>query len=174
VPGLLQIEDYARTVIKTHLPDLDDEEIDHRVRLRIARQTLVRRATGAPELRVTLNEGILRCSIGGREVMSQQLGHLVETTELPTVSLRVVPFSIGMHDGLLTGPFVFLRFPLNGDGKDSEPPTVYRDGFTGSLYLDKPHEIERYDTAFENIWNASLDESRSKQLIHLAAEELRQ
>src|SRR5487761_1855112 len=88
------------------------------------------------------------------------------------VQLRVVPFSAGVHLGLMTGPFEILRFPRNGDGRDSEPPTVYADGFTGALYLDKPHEIERYATAFENIWSISLDEAGSKRLIHRAAKEL--
>jgi transcriptional regulator with XRE-family HTH domain len=174
VPGLFQTEEYARTVIEAHNPGVDGDEIDRRVRLRIARQALVRRATAPPQLSVALNESILRRPVGGAEAMARQLNHLSETAELPNVSLRVVPFSVGMHDGLLTCPFVVLRFPLNGDGQDSEPPTVYVDGFTGALYLDKPHEVERYTRAFESIWNASLDEARSKQFIHLAAEELRQ
>jgi transcriptional regulator with XRE-family HTH domain len=174
VPGLFQAEDYARTVIREHNPGEDDEEIDRRVRLRVARQALVRRVTSPPELRVTLDESILRRPVGGPEVMARQLDRLAETANLPNVSLRVVPFSAGMHDALLTGPFVILRFPLNGDGRDSEPPTVYMEGFTGALYLDKPYEIERYATAFENIWRASLDEAESKQLIHRAARELRQ
>jgi transcriptional regulator with XRE-family HTH domain len=174
VPGLFQTDEYARTVIKAEHRDDDDDEIDRRVRLRMERQALVRRAIASPALRVTLNEGILRRPVGGREVMARQLDRLAETAGLGNVSLRVVPFGTGMHDGLMTGPFVVLRFPLNGDGKDSEPPTVYMDGFTGALYLDKPYEVERYATAFENIWNASFDEAKSKQLIHLAAEELRQ
>ncbi len=174
VPGLFQAEDYARTVITADHPDDDDEEIDRRVRLRIARQTLVHRSTAPPELRVALNEGILRRPVGGPNVMARQLDQLAETADRPNVSLRVVPLSAGMHHGLLTGPFVILRFPLNGDGKDSEPPTVYADGFTGALYLDKPNEIERYTTAFDSIWHTSLDEPKSKQVIHRAAKELRQ
>lgn len=174
VPGLFQTDEYARAVIKAEHHDDSAEEIDRRVRLRIARQALVRRAILPPELRVTLNEGILRRPVGGPDVMARQLDQLAETTELPNVSLRVVPISAGLHLGLLTGPFEILRFPLNGDGRDSEPPTVYADGFTGALYLDKPHEIERYATAFENIWSASLAEAQSKQLIHQAARELRQ
>jgi transcriptional regulator with XRE-family HTH domain len=174
VPGLFQTEEYARVVIKAHRPDLDDEEVNRRVSLRIARQALVHRATAPPELRIALNEGVLRRPVGGCEVMAQQLGRLAETADRSNVSLRVVPFTTGMQHGLLTGPFVILRFPLNGDGMDSEPPTIYVDGFTGALYLDKPYEVERYTTAFENIWNASLDEATSKQLIHLAGEELRQ
>jgi hypothetical protein len=71
------------------------------------------------------------------------------------------------------GPFVILRFPLNGDGRESEPATVYMDGFTGALYLDKPGEVERYAHAFGGIWDACLDQSASRDLIHHAAEELR-
>jgi transcriptional regulator with XRE-family HTH domain len=174
VPGLLQTEEYARAVIQVHNPGVDDEEIDRRMRLRMARQALVRRATAPPQVSAALNEGILRRPVGGPEAMGRQLDRLAEVADLPNVSLRVVPFSAGLHQGMMTNPFVILRFPLNGDGRDSEPPTVYADGFTGALYLDKPYEIERYATAFDNIWSASLDEAESKQLIHRAARELRE
>jgi transcriptional regulator with XRE-family HTH domain len=174
VPGLFQTEDYARTVIRAHNPGMDGEEIDRRVHLRVERQALVRRATAPPELRVVLAESIFRRPIGSREVTARQLDQLGNATDLPSVSLRVVPIDVGMYDGLLTGPFIVLRFPLNGDGTDSEPPTVYTEGFTGALYLDKSYEVERYATAFGNIWNASLDETRSKQLIHRSAKELRE
>jgi len=55
--------------------------------------------------------------------------------------------------------FVILRSPTNGDVKGTEPPTVYVDGFTGDLYLDKPSEIERYDGAFTKRVNAALDDT---------------
>lgn len=174
VPGLLQTEDYARTVIKADKPGTDDEEIDRRVHVRIARQALVRRQTAPLGLRVVLNESILRRPVGGAAIMAAQLDSLAQAAGLPNVTLRVVPFSAGLHPGLMTGPFVVVRFPLNGDGQDSEPATVYVDGFTGDLYLDKPHEVEQYANAFESIWSAALDEPASTDLIHRVAEELRQ
>jgi transcriptional regulator with XRE-family HTH domain len=174
VPGLLQTEDYARTLIEADNPGVDAEEIDRRVQVRVQRQVLVRRAIAPPELRVVLNEGILHRPVGGPQVMAAQLGRLAEAGDLANVSLRVVPLSAGFHFGLLSGPFEILRFPQNGDGTDSEPPTVYADGFTGALYLDKPHEVERYAGAFGTITNVSLDEATSASLIRQAAEELRQ
>jgi transcriptional regulator with XRE-family HTH domain len=174
VPGLLQIEEYARAVIKADNPDVDGDEIDRRVQVRLARQALVQRPTAPLDLRVVLNESILRRPVGGPKVMAQQLDRLAETADLPNVSLRVVPYGVGFHHGLLSGPFEILRFPLNGDGREAEPTTVYVDGFTGDLYLDKPSEIERYAKAFAGIWDASLDESASSSQIHRAAEELRQ
>jgi hypothetical protein len=97
---------------------------------------------------------------------------LADSASLPNVSLRVVPFSAGRHHGIMTGPFEILRFSVNGDGQDSEPPTVYVDGFTGDLYLDKPAEVERYSQAFEAIWGAALDETTSATLIRASAKDL--
>jgi Domain of unknown function (DUF5753) len=85
--------------------------------------------------------------------------------ELPNVSLRVVPAAAGLHSGMLSGPFEILRFPVNGHGDESEPPTVYADIYTGALYLDKPHEVNRYDQAFGKIWTTALDDGASRELI---------
>jgi transcriptional regulator with XRE-family HTH domain len=172
VPGLLQTEDYARTLIRAHNPGVGDEEIERRLQLRIARQALVRRTTAPLDLRVALNESILRRPVGGPQVMARQLDRLAGAARLPNVALRVVPYTAGFHHGLLTGPFEILRFPLNGDGRESEPATVYTEGFTGALYLDKPNEVERCAQAFANIWDAALDESGSRGLIDRARKEL--
>jgi transcriptional regulator with XRE-family HTH domain len=172
VPGLLQTESYARAVISAGNPEVDDYEINRRVQVRIERQTLVTRVTNAPELQIVLNEAIVRRPVGGAEVMSGQLKRLLDASELPNVALRIMPFSAGFHHGVMSGPFEILRFPLNGDGRASEPPTVYVDGFTGDLYLDKQKEIQRYDVAFADIWSASLDEKASQDLLNRTSKEL--
>ena len=96
VPGLLQTEDYARTVIRADNPGVDEEEISRRIHVRMARQPLIRRATAPLHLQVALNEGILHRPVGGPKIMSGQLARLAEVSELPNVSLRVVPFSAGL------------------------------------------------------------------------------
>jgi hypothetical protein len=172
VPGLLQTESYARALIAAGNPGVDDEEIDRRVHVRIERQSLLTRATAAPELSIVLNEAIVWRPVGGAQVMSDQLRRLLDASELPNVALRIMPFSAGLHHGVMSGPFEILRFPLNGDGRASEPPTVYVDGFTGDLYLDKQKEIERYDVAFADIWSASLNERASRDLLKATPKEL--
>jgi transcriptional regulator with XRE-family HTH domain len=172
VPGLLQTSEVARVIISSDNPEVGDEEIERRVHVRIARQALLTRVTAPPQANIVLNEAILRRPIGGPKIMIGQLHRLVTATELPNVSIRVVPFSVGLHHGLMSGPFNILRFPRNGEGRESEPPIVYMDGFTGALYLEKKNEVERYRKAFENIWNSALDESASKNLIIQAVREL--
>jgi hypothetical protein len=173
VPGLLQTDDYARTVITADNPAVDEAEIDRRVHVRVARQALLSRPAARPELRVILNEAILRRPVGDPAIMARQLRHLAEASDLANVSMRVVPFSAGLHRGVMSGPFEILRFPRNGDGRESEPPTVFADGFTGDLYLDKPVEVDRHTAAFAAIWDAALEERTSRILTEQAAKEMK-
>lgn len=165
VPGLLQTDGYARAITRTHYPDINEMDLDGRVQLRIERQALLTRPTDPPVLRAVLSETVLRRPVGGSAVMAAQLAHLVYVSELPNVSIRIVPFAAGPHLGVVSGPFVILRFPVTGDGVDTEPPTVYADGYTGGLYLDKPKEVHQYESAFSGIWEAALDDRASRRLI---------
>jgi transcriptional regulator with XRE-family HTH domain len=173
VPGLFQSEGYARTLITADHTDESDAEIDRRVQLRMGRQAILRRPIDPPALRVVLRESVLCSRVGGVAVMAGQLDHLAAVSELPNVALRVVPASAGYHPGIVTGSFTVLRFPLNGGGQESEPPTIYQEMYTGALYLDKPAEVERFDAAFEAIWDTALDERSSRDLIGRTAEEMR-
>lgn len=174
VPGLFQTEDYARSIIRPEHPDESDAEIDRRVRLRLERQAILRRPIDPPAVEVALSETVLRRAVCGAEAMAAQLDHLADASEeLPTVKVRVVPFTVAYHPGMVTGAFTILRFPVNGGGHESEPPTVYADGYTGALYLDKPGEVARYQQAFGDLWDVSLDESTSRDLIRKTAEEMR-
>lgn len=171
VPGLLQTADYARAIMATK-KSLTTEEAERRVQLRIARQALITRKTKPPMLNVVLNESILRRQVGDSAVMVCQLEHLTEVSRLRNVRLRVLPFATGTHLGITTGPFVVLKFPLNGNGQPSEPSTIYVESLTGALFLDKRHELEQYQDAFADIWNKSLDEDDSRRFIEDAAEEM--
>lgn len=172
VPGLFQTEDYARTLVRSDHPDEDDAEIERRVELRMARQAILRRPVDPPALRVVLSESVVRRPVSGAAVMAAQLRHLAQVAELPNVELRIIPFKTGFHPGMFSGAFTILRFPLNGGGVESEPPTVYSDMFTGALYLDKPHEVARYARAFEDIWNMGLGDGDTMGIVDRAAEEL--
>ncbi|WP_322942175.1 helix-turn-helix domain-containing protein [Actinacidiphila yeochonensis] len=172
VPGLLQTRNYARTLIREDNPDLSFIEIERRVDLRVARQRLLRRSFNAPDLHVVLDEAIMHRPVGSTEVMVEQLKLLLKLGDLPNVSLRVVRYAAGVHRGLLSGPFVLLDFPLNVNGQPSEPSTVYVDGFAGSLYLDRPHEVERYSSAFTKLWDEAENEKDSATIIYQTAKGL--
>ncbi|MEV8477618.1 helix-turn-helix transcriptional regulator [Streptomyces sp. NPDC051173] len=171
IPGVLQTEEYARAIIREGQggPSEDLQEIERRVQLRLKRRVLLTRVTTPPTLNVLVNEAAVRRAVGGHTVMAGQLLYLAEVSKLPNITVRVVPFSVGIHQGVMTGQFQILRFPLTGSGKETEPPTVYSDGYTGDLYLDRPSEVGRYDKAFQDISNKALatDASR-RQILEMA------
>ncbi|WP_107661200.1 helix-turn-helix domain-containing protein [Nocardia suismassiliense] len=173
VPGILQTKDYAATVIRAHNPDVSDDEIDRRVQLRLQRQAVLTRPVSPPEWHIVLNEAVLRRQIGGPLVMHEQLDRLLEVTALPNVTLGIIPLDADVDYGVLSGPFLILDFPTNGNGQSTEPTTVYVEGFIGALYTDDEEEVNRYRTAFTGISSAALSPGDSKASIAKVAKEMK-
>jgi len=144
VPGLLQTEGYARALLRTGYPGVSDEEIGRRGELRISRQEILGRP-GAPQLWAVIDEGALRRPMGGREVMREQLQHLIKMAEHPAVTIQILPFGVGGHSGG-GGPFTILRF-AEPDLQD----VIYIEQLTSALYLDKPAEVDRYLEVMEQL-----------------------
>ena len=174
VPGLLQTADYARTVLQAEHPDVGEEELARRAQARVARQALLVRVTAPLTAELLIGEAVLRRPVGGAQVMAEQLGQLAEAALLPNVSIRVVPLRNGLHRGVVSGPFVILRFPVNGDGHDGEPPVVYVPGFTGALYLERSGEIHRYHEVYADTAATALDETATRDLLLKAARSFEQ
>ena len=127
-------------------------------------------AAEPPRLEVILSEHALRQPIPDREAMIGQLNHLVDVGEWPHVSIRVLPFSAGMHRAAVVGRFVVFDFPADGR-REPEPSIVYCESLTGALYLDKEHEAETFKAVWKSIDRLALDEAESMVMIRAAAEE---
>jgi transcriptional regulator with XRE-family HTH domain len=165
VPGLLQTDGYMRAVVQgAHLEDSGDE-LGRRVRLRMARQTLLTREQ-PPRLWAVVDEAALRRPVGGREVMWGQLERLVEATKLPNVTLQVLPFDSGAHPAMF-GSFSVLRFP------DQElPDVVYLEHLTSALYLNKPDEVDQYLHVMETICVRAAAPDQTVELLEQILDEL--
>jgi transcriptional regulator with XRE-family HTH domain len=144
VPGLLQTEDYARAVTRLGRESAGTEEVERRVRLRVARQQLLTQPR-APRLWAVMDEAALRRPIGGPEVMRNQIMALLAATELPNVTLQVIPFSVGGHAGA-GGAFTILRF------RDEDlPDIVFIEHLTSAIYLDKRDDADEYIAVMERL-----------------------
>src|SRR5499427_540936 len=137
VPGLFQTEDYAREVTLLGHRSAPAEEIERRVSLRVKRQQILASPTG-PRVWAVIDESALRRPLGGREVMREQLTHLIELAERPQITLQVMPFDRGGHSAA-GGSFSILRF-----AEPDLPDVVYIEQLTGALYLDRAVEIDHY------------------------------
>jgi transcriptional regulator with XRE-family HTH domain len=164
VPGLLQTDDYIRAVV--HDASLEpSEDVGRRVRLRMARQTVLTRER-PPRLWAVVDEAALRRPVGGREVMRGQLERLIAATKLPNVTLQILPFAGGAHPAMV-GAFSILRFA------DRElPDVVYLEHLTNAVYLDKREEVERYLDVMELLCVASEPPARTAELLTKILDEL--
>jgi hypothetical protein len=164
VPGLLQTDDYMRAVVHgAHLES--SEEVGRRVRLRMARQTLLSQED-PPRLWAVLDEAALRRPVGGREVMRGQLERLIDITKLPNVTLQVLPFDVGAHPAMASS-FTILRFA----GREL-PDVVYFEHLTRALYLDKRDEVERYLDIMERLCVAAEPPARTVEILEGIRREL--
>src|SRR6201996_9393974 len=83
VPGLLQIESYARAVLSTRV-GATAEELDEAVAARLERQHILDHER-PPEFWVLLDEAVLRRPVGGPEVMADQLEYLAAAAQRPHI-----------------------------------------------------------------------------------------
>ncbi|MEU4233858.1 DUF5753 domain-containing protein [Nonomuraea sp. NPDC026600] len=106
VPGLLQTADYARAIFQGESGAIP-EEVDKAVKMRLQRQSIIRRPN-PPALSFILDESVILRQIGGREVMRAQLGYLLDMMARPCVTVRMVPLATGATVGLIA-PFVIAQ-----------------------------------------------------------------
>jgi transcriptional regulator with XRE-family HTH domain len=137
VPGLFQTEDYARGVTMLGHRSAPANEIEHRVSLRMQRQSILTQ-DDSPRIWAVIDESALRRPLGGSDVMRAQLRHLMEVAEYPRVTLQVIPFSRGGHPAA-GGSFTVLRF-----AEPDLPDIVYIEQLTSALYLDRRDEVDHY------------------------------
>jgi transcriptional regulator with XRE-family HTH domain len=158
VPGLLQTEDYARAITQL----TSGEAVERKVAARMQRQTVLRRDPPV-ELSAVLNEAVLLRPIGGVQVMSQQLNHLADLSELPNVRLQILPFAAGGHPAMTT-PYVILGF---ADAADD--PVVYLDNLTNGQALEEPEHVRGYTLVHEKLCGMALDANASTARIRQAS-----
>jgi transcriptional regulator with XRE-family HTH domain len=161
IPGLLQTEEYARSVILVGHRSESAEEIDRRVYLRISRQKMLTEP-GSPKLWAVVDEAALSRPFGSPDVMRSQLQRLLEMSELPNVILQVLPFHRGAH-AAAGGPFTILRF-----AEPDLPDIVYLEQLTSAVYLDKRPDVENYLAVMEQVTVQAEPPTRSKDLLHKA------
>lgn len=169
VPGLLQTELYMRALMATY--NLKPEEVQEAVELRLERQKKI--AKRAPNQIYLLDETIIRRPIG--DVMPDQLSHLLKVAEKPSVTIRIIPYTKGMHFGL-KGSFVLLGFDRLDD-------VLYLEGARrGDLLIgereaigpgapDPEHlamELATYQDGFSSLLEIALEPGDSLEVIRQA------
>jgi transcriptional regulator with XRE-family HTH domain len=164
VHGLLQTEDYARTVMSTVRRRQTAEEIELLVRLRMQRQHVLHHPQPL-DLWIIVDEAVLRRIASPLRVMREQLEHLYDACHWPNVTLQVLGFGSGLHPGL-GGSFTIIRFPERLD-----PDVVYTEGVTGQAYIEeRDREVRAHSEAFDLLRASALPPIESARLIRSISE----
>jgi transcriptional regulator with XRE-family HTH domain len=163
VPGLLQTADYARAMFRNGPRELDRDEVERRVEVRLARQEILTR-DNRPRLWAVIDEAVIRRLVGGTEVMRGQLRHLADAAQRGKTTIQVVPYRAGAHAGT-TGPFVILDYE-----EPTDPDVVYVETLAGDIYLEERPDVNRYTLAFDRLVAAALHPDDSVRLIEQVAD----
>ncbi|WP_067821669.1 helix-turn-helix domain-containing protein [Actinomadura kijaniata] len=153
VPGLFQTEAYMRALFQAaYRPEAVTEEW---VGTRLERQKLLERSD-PPLFWSVIDESALLRRVGGKEVMKEQLTHVLKLMAMPNVAIQVVPLSAGSYPGQ-SGHFVLLHLP--------ERVVAYEESQSGPRLLQDPTIVRQYLVTHDQIRLKALPEEATRQLI---------
>ncbi|MFE2998011.1 helix-turn-helix domain-containing protein [Nocardia sp. NPDC059246] len=166
IPGLLQTEEYARTLITGDTAFIRQIEVQQRIDARMERQ---KRLQGEDPLRlnVVVSEAALRQQTGGPEVLRNQLRHLIAMVKdhQSTIDFRVLPFT--SHVGAIRGcstfhilDFARPRLPTLGW---SEVPTY-------DELVEDQERVRNMGIVFGHLQSEALGQEESLSLLEQLAD----
>ncbi|MFD4210452.1 DUF5753 domain-containing protein [Micromonospora tulbaghiae] len=165
-PGLCQNEDYAYLVIARMRPDLRHSEIKVLVDVRMDRQQHVR-AGALTDFRALVDERALRVVGDAPAVSRLQMERVLEESEDPRTTIRILPDTIGLHPAS-AGPFVLMTFP------EAARQVVWVETMVSSVYFDGGDDVQRYSTTFTDLWERALDPDETRLRLKKRIKELEQ
>lgn len=163
VPGLLQTEDYARAVFSYVRPELSPEDVDARVAHRVGRRVVLDK-DDPPEFAPVIHEAALRIMVGTRKTAHAQLLHLLDLSEHPGVTVRIIPFSLEGFGGAGNSMY-YVGSPV------AKLDTVLMNGASGSAVNTEP-QLWKYRSILDKAQESALGPAQSRDMIHRIAEEL--
>lgn len=164
VTGLLQTESYARSILSGAVPDASPEQLDRLVEIRLGRQAvLFADRTDAPplELHAVLDESALHRGFD-RRMMQEQLRELLTRSELPNVTLQVLPFTAGYTRATSTFAIFEPRDPT------TDWTVVNVESTASDAYFDTDTEIADYRAVWRHVLASCLSPAATRdRLIQL-------
>ena len=140
VPGLLQTAEYAAAVLQVVRGPKDAKRLDGLRGLRIERQERVFSRTDAIELNYLLDESVVRRVVGGRTAMKSQINHLINSCQQDSLSIRIIPFSMGMYRSIRI-PYVVLEF-----SDPADDPVLYLEYPQGEALIKEDGPFDQDET----------------------------
>ncbi|WP_405903309.1 helix-turn-helix domain-containing protein [Streptomyces sp. NBC_00656] len=159
VPGMIQTRPYttaALQAIQRRRGLVDD--VAEAVAARMERQRVL--YEGDHTFALLVEESVLRSGIGGADVMTGQLGHLISIASLPNVSLGVVPMRPDRERWPAEGFWIYDSAQVNVEL------------ISGYLTLTQPSEVTMYAETFAELAALAVYGAAARTLITSAMDAL--
>lgn len=161
--GLLQAPCYARLILEAVLPHHSGSELDSLIDFRMKRQEVLEREDSPLRLHQIIDESVVHRLVEmGPEVAATQLEHVLGTMESDTVTIQVLPFSVGFVRAL-QGPFALLEFD---DSVDQD--VVFVETHAGASYLEGDFGVETFKGVFERTQSKALGRTGTEKILRNA------
>jgi hypothetical protein len=119
----------------------------------------------APIFTALVHEAALRMRFGGNQTMRNQLDHLLELSERPNCSVRVLPLDTDGFAG--SGQAV-----LYAGGVVPQLDTVHLDSAHGAIFLDASAQLKAYRDLLSAMERRTLGVKKSRDAIRDLAQQL--
>jgi hypothetical protein len=166
VPGLLQTAGYAAAVgeagrLLNPREDWEERAADERQ----SRQRLLDKENPL-QLHSLIDEAAIRRTVGGPDVMAEQLAHLLAMGKRNNVTIQVVPFGAGAY-GTMSGPVIILGF------EDEDPDIGYLEYAAGGTTVEEADDVAAFMAMFNDVQAIALPPKRSAGLIQEVLDQLK-
>jgi hypothetical protein len=154
LPGIIQTPAYATELFKAMR--FDAAKVAERLEVRMARQAILERPD-PPDITIVVWEPVLHHQIGPRETMRDQLARLVALSDMPTVTIHVLPSSHGANPGL--GGAIQLAATADA------PELLLGDSLVEDQLTNNPEVVRRASSTFNNVRADALNRAGSRDIL---------
>lgn len=158
VPGLMQTAEYARfRFTEGDAGDTErgaprsENEVDEAIAARMERQQILHRP--GKKFHFVMTEAVLRYQVCPPDVMTGQLGHLIEMTTVPTIRVGIIPFEAQLTVAPIHGFYMY------------DNRLVLVELFTAVLNVGQADEIGAYERVFGHLAEAAVYGAEARALL---------
>jgi hypothetical protein len=143
IPGILQTPEYAKALLTALGTPAD--QLQRKLEVRLRRQELLD-APDCPDLDFIIGEAAVARPAGSSRIMREQIAHLKKLSERDNITLQLLPFAAGVHQGIGLS-FTIVEF------KDTRlPDLLYLESVDKeSVTRDDPEALNRYSERFLDL-----------------------
>jgi Domain of unknown function (DUF5753)/Helix-turn-helix domain len=159
LPGIVQTPAYATELFKA--VRFDEAKVRERLEIRMSRQAILERPD-PPDITIVLWEPVLHHQIGTSETMHDQMARLIELSEMPTVTIHVLPSAYGATPGL--GGAIQLAATADA------PELLLSDSLVEDHLTNDPVRVRRASSTFNSVRADGLNRAGSRNILVEAME----